>query len=69
MTWAVAPSYTVTSDTGTPTIVDGTSYYWTRNGGGNPELEPWKANTFDLSFEKYFGDNKGYFSRRSTTRT
>ena len=39
-----------------------TSYYWTRNGGGNPELEPWKSNNFDLSFEKYFGDNKGYFA-------
>ena len=33
-----------------------------RNGGGNPKLKPWKANTFDLSFEKYFGDNKGYVS-------
>jgi len=55
-------SYDVASDQGTPTIVDGTSYYWKRNGGGNPKLEPWKANNFDLSFEKYFGDNKGYFS-------
>jgi iron complex outermembrane receptor protein len=25
-------------------------------------LEPWKSNNFDLSFEKYFGDNKGYFA-------
>ena len=55
-------SYNVVSDQGTPTIVDGVSYYWKRNGGGNPELEPWKANNFDLSFEKYFGDNKGYFA-------
>ncbi len=55
-------SYTVVSDTGTPTIVDGTPYYWTLNGGGNPKLKPWKANTYDLSFEKYFGDNKGYFA-------
>jgi iron complex outermembrane recepter protein len=55
-------NYTVTSDTGNPTIIDGTEYYWTRNGGGNPKLKPWKANTYDLSFEKYFGDNKGYFS-------
>ncbi len=23
--------------------------------GGNPELEPWRAKSFDLSFEKYFG--------------
>ena len=35
---------------------------WQRNGGGNPKLKPWKANTFDLSFEKYFGENKGYVS-------
>ncbi|HET9475635.1 MAG TPA: TonB-dependent receptor [Steroidobacteraceae bacterium] len=55
-------SYTVTSDTGNPTIVDGTPYYWTRNGGGNPKLKPWKANNYDLSFEKYFGDNRGYVS-------
>ena len=24
--------------------------------GGNPELDPWRANAFDLSYEKYFGD-------------
>jgi iron complex outermembrane receptor protein len=23
--------------------------------GGNPELEPWRANAFDVSYEKYFG--------------
>jgi iron complex outermembrane recepter protein len=23
--------------------------------GGNPELDPWKANAFDISYEKYFG--------------
>ena len=55
-------SYNTVSDTGAATIVDGVSYYWSRNGGGNPELEPWKSNNFDLSFEKYFGDNKGYFA-------
>ncbi|WP_343227249.1 TonB-dependent receptor [Pseudoxanthomonas sp. PXM01] len=27
--------------------------------GGNPELEPWRAYAFDLSWEKYFG-NKAY---------
>ena len=43
-------------------VIDGEQYYWKRNGGGNPKLRPWKANTFDLSFEKYFGDNKGYVS-------
>ncbi|TFI58522.1 TonB-dependent receptor [Sphingomonas parva] len=26
---------------------------------GNPELRPWRANAFDLTFEKYFG-NQGY---------
>lgn len=29
--------------------------------GGNPNLKPFLAKTFDLSYEKYFG-NKGYFS-------
>jgi len=28
--------------------------------GGNPELDPWIANAFDLSFEKYFSDGAGY---------
>ena len=30
--------------------------------GGNVELEPWRATTYDLSYEKYFADNKGYVS-------
>jgi iron complex outermembrane receptor protein len=51
----------VTSDQGAPPNYNGQFYYWSRNGGGNPKLRPWKANTFDLSFEKYFG-NKGYIS-------
>lgn len=29
-------------------------------GGGNPELEPTVANAFDVSYEKYFGGNRGY---------
>ena len=29
--------------------------------GGNPELAPWRANAFDLSWEKYFG-SKAYIS-------
>ena len=49
-------SYTVTSDQSIPPNYNGTQYYWSRNGGGNPKLRPWKANTFDLSFEKYFGE-------------
>jgi iron complex outermembrane receptor protein len=55
-------SYSVTNDDTTPQIIDGVSYYWSRNGGGNPKLKPWKANNYDLSFEKYFGENKGYVS-------
>jgi iron complex outermembrane recepter protein len=55
--------YNVTPDSGTPTQgPNGELYYWTSNAGGNPQLKPWKANTFDLSWEKYFGDNQGYFS-------
>src|SRR5688572_11060122 len=30
--------------------------------GGNPLLDPWRANAFDVSYEKYFGENKGYVS-------
>ncbi|MES2319325.1 MAG: TonB-dependent receptor [Pseudomonadota bacterium] len=28
---------------------------WTTAYSGNPELEPWRANSIDLSLEKYFG--------------
>jgi iron complex outermembrane receptor protein len=31
---------------------------WTRNGG-NPEIQPWIANAFDVSWERYFG-GRGY---------
>jgi iron complex outermembrane recepter protein len=30
--------------------------------GGNPQLDPWEALAFDVSYEKYFYDNKGYTS-------
>ncbi|MBS0200964.1 MAG: TonB-dependent receptor [Proteobacteria bacterium] len=33
----------------------------TNGGGGNPELKPWRANAFDISYEKYFG-TKAYVS-------
>ncbi len=33
---------------------------WFR-GGGNPELEPWTANAYDLSLERYFAE-RGYVS-------
>ncbi len=31
-------------------------------GAGNPNLEPFRANQFDVSYEKYFGGSKGYVS-------
>ncbi|MFL6575476.1 MAG: TonB-dependent receptor [Povalibacter sp.] len=46
---------------GSPVISGSETFYWKRSGGGNPELEPWKANTFDLSFEKYF-EKQAYVS-------
>ena len=30
--------------------------------GGNPKLRPWKSDSLDLSFDKYFHDSEGYFS-------
>ena len=30
--------------------------------GGNPRLDPFRANALDLSYEKYFGGTKGYVS-------
>jgi len=45
--------------TSTPTVVSdqgGTHVgEWTTAYAGNPELKPWKANSMDLSVEKYFG--------------
>ena len=49
--------YNEQRETGT-TPVDGP---WS-GGGGNPEVNPWVANAFDLSWEKYFADGVGYFS-------
>jgi len=49
-------SYTVSNDTATAPNFEGQFYYWQRSGGGNPKLRPWKANTFDISFEKYFAE-------------
>ncbi|HZX25420.1 MAG TPA: TonB-dependent receptor [Telluria sp.] len=34
--------------------VDGTKKLWS-GSGGNPDLKPWRANAYDLSFEKYVG--------------
>jgi iron complex outermembrane receptor protein len=49
-------SYTVTRDGVQAPNYNGQFYYWSRNAGGNPKLRPWEANTYDLSFEKYFGE-------------
>jgi iron complex outermembrane receptor protein len=54
--------YSVVNDTATPGNENGQLIYWTRNGGGNPDLRPWEANTYDLSWEKYFGESQGYVS-------
>ncbi|WP_229258970.1 TonB-dependent receptor [Duganella flavida] len=40
--------------------VDTTKLLWS-GSGGNPNLKPWRANAFDLSYEKYF-DKGTYFS-------
>ncbi len=34
--------------------VDPITKVWS-GSGGNPQLQPWRATSFDLSFEKYFG--------------
>ncbi|MBV1901935.1 MAG: TonB-dependent receptor [Kordiimonadaceae bacterium] len=34
--------------------VGATTRRWV-GAGGNPELQPWRATSFDISFEKYFG--------------
>lgn len=40
--------------------IDRTRRIWS-GGGGNPELQPWLADAYDVSYEKYFG-GKGYVS-------
>lgn len=39
--------------------------------GGNPKLDPWRANAFDISYEKYFGDKAyvaaAYFYKKLTS--
>jgi TonB-dependent receptor len=30
--------------------------------GGNPKLNPWRADAFDISYEKYFSDRNAYVS-------
>jgi iron complex outermembrane recepter protein len=44
--------FSLDTTTGTPML---------KGSGGNPNLQPFRADTIDLSWEKYFG-KKGYFS-------
>jgi iron complex outermembrane receptor protein len=39
---------------GNSVSIDTNSHAWS-GSGGNPDLKPWLANSFDLSYEKYFG--------------
>ena len=51
--------------TGAPNPIDpvtGARVAWWQRDGGNPQLKPWEANAYDVSYEKYFGGNKAYFS-------
>lgn len=55
-------TYSTINDSSSPlTGPNGEAIYWTQNSGGNPTLEPWRANAFDLAVEKYFA-NRGYVS-------
>jgi len=42
--------------------IDKSGAYNPGGSAGNPFLNPWRADAFDLSYEKYFANNKGYFS-------
>ncbi len=51
--------------TGAPNPIDpvtGSRVPWWQRDGGNPQLKPWEANAYDISYEKYFGGNKAYVS-------
>ena len=38
--------------------------------GGNPQLDPWRAWAFDVSYEKYFAEHRRLrVGRRRSTRT
>jgi iron complex outermembrane recepter protein len=41
--------------------IDLTRGEWS-GGGGNPELEPWRATSYDMSYEYYLFGGKGYVS-------
>lgn len=50
----LSPTYAINSDTGVFEIIGA-------NSSGNPELDPWRADNFDLSLEYYMG-NSGMLS-------
>ena len=45
----------------TPTATPTQNSPWS-GGGGNPELRPYIADVFDISYEKYFANRTGYVS-------
>lgn len=47
-------SFTYNYDSSKAASTDLNNSPWS-GGGGNPELEPWIAKAFDISYEKYFG--------------
>jgi iron complex outermembrane recepter protein len=51
---------TLATTCATITATGKTCGVWT-GSGGNPTLDPFRADAFDISYEKYFG-NKGYIS-------
>lgn len=53
-------SFAVNYNTGNINVTDPANSYWSGNGG-NPQLRPWLANSFDLSYEHYLG-GAGYVS-------
>lgn len=60
---AAGSDYGVTKNAangGVPELFQGSLRYW-GGSGSNVGIKPWKANAYDLSFEKYFG-RKGYIS-------
>ena len=52
---------TVGDNGGIANPLPGRTYAVVRGGSGNPDLRPWRANAFDLTFEKYFG-TQGYLA-------
>ena len=49
------------SEVGPVLVIGGSGSVAPSGSAGNPRLDPWRANAFDLSYEKYFG-NKAYVS-------